>query len=157
MSRRVKRPAGKSGSAIVEFLLSAIVLLSFMFGIIDFARLFYTYEFVAYTARQGARYASVRGSACSSWTSACPATAADILAYVQGLAIGIDPANLTMNTTAGSVWPATSPSAAGCSAGVNNPGCEVRVSLSYNYQQILPFLLGGTIPLQSSSEMLISQ
>ena len=55
-SQRMER-----GSTLVEFALVLIVLMVMMFGIIDFARALYTYHFVANVAREGTRYAIVRG------------------------------------------------------------------------------------------------
>src|ERR1700733_11771077 len=128
-----QRRSGTKGGSIVEFAMSIIVLLILIFGIINFFLAFYAYQFVTYAARAGARYAIVRGSACTSWPvngtipNNCDATAAQIQTYIKSLNLpGIDPALLTMNTTTSFVWPDTAPAAtAGCTsvAGVyNSPG-----------------------------------
>ena len=93
MRRRLRKIAGEErGDSMVEFALSAIVLFSAIFGILDCSRALFVYHFVSYAAQEGTRYAIVRGSAFSGTscattsTLACDATSANITSYVQGLA-----------------------------------------------------------------------
>jgi Flp pilus assembly protein TadG len=138
-----------------------MLLLTLIFGILEFTLAFYTSEFVTYAARAGARYAMVRGSACNSFATNCPATAAQIQTYVKSLTLpGINPALLTMTTTSNVVWPDTSPAstATGCTAAsLNTPGCAVQVKLTYTYHLALPWVSTQTVTLTGASEMLISQ
>jgi Flp pilus assembly protein TadG len=79
------------GSTLVEIALTITVLLTLIFGVIEVGLMLYTYHFVSYAAREGTRYAIVRGSTCSGFSSACPATASDIQNYVSNLGFpGID-------------------------------------------------------------------
>ena len=155
--------ARKRGSAVIEFALSSLVFLAFMFGIIDFARAAYTYEFVTYAARSGARWASVRGSTCAAtngdaWcdpatSSASGATQADVQTYVQSLNLpGISPTQITATVT----WPQTG-DACNTSSAVNSPGCPVKVLVQYPYSSSIPFIWIKTITLTADSEMVISQ
>ena len=64
------------GSNSVEFALVFVLLLGFLLGILDFARLLYTWNAASETARAGARYAVV---------CADPTDKARILATMQGL------------------------------------------------------------------------
>lgn len=64
------------GSTSVEFALVLLLLLGFLLGMLDFARLLYTWNAANETARAGARYAVV---------CADPANKARILATMQGL------------------------------------------------------------------------
>ena len=64
------------GSTSVEFALAFLLLLGFLLGILDFARLLYTWNVANETARAGARYAVV---------CADPTNKARILAMMQGL------------------------------------------------------------------------
>src|ERR1039458_73601 len=80
---------GEEGSALVEFAFVLILVLTFMFGIMDFSRFLYTDHFLSGAAREGTRYAMVRGStwttACASTTTfSCNASAANVISYVQG-------------------------------------------------------------------------
>ena len=157
---RLARGRGrKRGSAVVEFALAAIILFAFMFGIMDFCRAVYAYEFVTYAARQGARYASVRGSqSCqngvSSPTNPFCATATQIQTYVQSLNLpGIDPGQITANT----LWYTGTGCPTGTGVPVNSPGCPVKVVVAYNYSSSIPFLRVATITMRASSTMVISQ
>ena len=49
----------KEGQALLEFALVAVFLVMVLFGIIDFARLFFAYATMANGAREGARYGIV--------------------------------------------------------------------------------------------------
>ena len=51
-----RRARGESGQALVEFTLVAMIFFLFVFGIIDFARLFQSWVTVQHAAREGARY-----------------------------------------------------------------------------------------------------
>jgi Flp pilus assembly protein TadG len=162
----VKNRARERGSAIIEFAVTSIAFLAFLFGIIDTGRAIYVYEFVTYAARAGARWAMVRGSQCSAlnpnaWcepasSATTGATAADIQTYVRTLNLpGIQASALTVNQTSTFVWPATG---AGCnSTTINSPGCPVQVQVSYPYQSTIPFFRITTLTLRASSEMVISQ
>jgi Flp pilus assembly protein TadG len=142
------------------------LLLTFLFGIMDFSRFLYTYHFVSEVAREGSRYAMVRGSTygsavcASTSTFACNATAANVTSYVQGLTPpGITSSSLTVTAT----WPGAAPTGAAtaCSTtnGNNSPGCLVQVVVSYPYKFMLPFLpkSSSTWTVSSTSVMVISQ
>lgn len=159
MRKRWKRASGQS---LVEFAIVLIVLTTCIFGIFDFSRLFYAYHFVSFAARQGTRYAIVRGS---SWTASCAdtttldcrATASNVQSYVQSIVPpGITAASVTATTT----WPGTTPSGAACTttSGVNSPGCRVKVVVTYPFTFSLPFMPKSALsPLTSTSEVVISQ
>ncbi len=76
------------GSSLPEMAIILVGLLAFLFAIVDFGRATYTYAFVAQLARQGARWAIVRGSQCV-FLDHCNATQAQIQAYVQSLSEGV--------------------------------------------------------------------
>jgi Flp pilus assembly protein TadG len=150
------------GSALVEFAFVLILVLTFMFGIMDFSRFLYTDHFLSGAAREGTRYAMVRGStwttACASTTTfSCNASAANVISYVQGLTPpGITASSLTVLPT----WPGTLAGAAtACDAtkGNNSPGCLVQVQVSYPYKFLFPFLPKSTLTIASTSQMVVLQ
>lgn len=155
MSRHYQRGASLPETAIV-----IAVVLMLMFGIIDFSRFMYTYAFVANTAREGARWAMVRGSlSCTNAPNlaSCNATPAQIQSYVQTLSVGLtDSSKLTINTSSSSVWPGCTPIAARGSP-TNGPGCVVAVQVSYPFKFILPYLPGPTYTMTNTSQMIITQ
>jgi Flp pilus assembly protein TadG len=78
MSFSFKSPRGprnERGAAAVEFALIASILFMFIFGIIEFGRIFSELEVMNSAAREGARVAAVRGTA-SEVSSAVQAAAA---------------------------------------------------------------------------------
>lgn len=140
--------AGERGSALVEFAIVSLAMLTLIFGIVDFGRGLYTYHLVSNGARAGSRYAIVHGSACT--VSGCPATQANIQTYVRGLAPGIDTTQLTVTTS----WATGS----GCTdVAHQGPGCTVTVAVAYPFKFIVPLLPGFTMTMRSQSQMVISQ
>ena len=65
MMRSVEQKNGEAGSALVEFALASVIILTVLFGIIDMGRALYAYDWVSDAARRGTRYAMVRGTSCS--------------------------------------------------------------------------------------------
>jgi Flp pilus assembly protein TadG len=143
------------GSTIVEFALAMGALLALCFGIIDFGRALYTYSFVTTAAREGTRWAAVRGSnSCTNSNntlSDCNASAAQIQSYVQSLSEGAtSPSQMTVTPT----WPNCTVAANGA---VNAPGCIVSVNVTYNFKFMLPFMPKVSIPFSTTSQLAISQ
>lgn len=163
--RRLFKLAGrlreKRGDALVEFTVSAVVFLTILFGIMDFARAVYIDHFVSHAAQDGTRYAIVRGgtwasnSCATTATMDCAATAADIQSYIRGIAPpGVTASSVNVATT----WPGTtiSGASAGCSP-TNTPGCLVKVSVSYNFSFLLPFMPTAGVTFTSTSEQVIQE
>jgi Flp pilus assembly protein TadG len=141
-ARRLLLLTGQEGTELFEFALVLIVLLTLIFGVMDFSRGLYTYHYLSNAAREGTRYAIVRGSACSGFPpSECPVSAEQVEAHVKSNTPGIDPMALNVTTT----WTPN-----------NNPGSTVKVEVTYDYKFIFP-LLPTTIGMKSSSQMVISQ
>lgn len=138
---------GDHGSTLVEAALSITLLLAVLFGVMGGGYMLYTYHFLSYAARQGARYAMVRGSACDSSGGMpdCPnVTSAQVQTYVRGIRqLGINSTQLTATTT----WP----------KGTNNPGDTVQVTTQYPFPLSIPFVTSATVNMHSTSQMVISQ
>ena len=162
--------AGEEGETTLEFALVCIAVLTLMFGIMDFSRLMYCYHFVSEVAREGTRYAMVRGqtfngTSCSaSQLADCDASSSNLQSYVSGLMpTGMVAANLTVTPS----WPGaaisgttgTCPSTKDNNGNVNSPGCPVSVQVSYKFNFMLPFLPSSltTYTLTSTSEVIIQE
>jgi Flp pilus assembly protein TadG len=144
---------GEQGATLVETALSIVILLAFIFGIMETGLALYTYHFIAEAAREGTRYAIVRGSTCTGFASACPASSSDVQNYVTNLGFpGIDPSKMTVNP----VWLAYT-SGSPCSAVCNSPGNLIKVTVTYNFPLSVPFVPAQTFTLSSTSAMIISQ
>jgi len=104
MFRSIRRQNKEGGSVIVEFALATLTILLVLFLIVDLGRALYAYDWVSDAARQGTRFAMVRGVLCDPLLgpvcSNAPygAQAADVTTYVNSLAIGVDPGQVTVNT-----------------------------------------------------------
>jgi len=157
----------------MEFAAVVPILLIIMIGIIDFGRAMYAYHFVASAARQATRWAGVRGSQCNpNYMTQCPATAANILSYVQSLAPPGLPTStasctsatvycLTINESTSFIWPGTtttSGSSTSCTSSGNSsnaPGCVVQVQVTYTWNSGIP-LIPYTLVMSSTSDWVIS-
>jgi Flp pilus assembly protein TadG len=139
---------GERGASLPETAIVMGVVLALLFGIVDFGRAMYTYAFVAQLAREGARWAIVRGAQCTQLDH-CNASSSDVQTYVQSLSEGATNAN---GITASATWPT-------CPAGLsgNQPGCTVNVNVRYTFAFIAPFVSHLTMPMSSTSQMVISQ
>jgi hypothetical protein len=145
------------GSTLVEFALSLTILLTLVFGILAMCIALYSYHFISEAAREGTRYAIVRGSSCPNYgylLPNCPLTASDqVETYVKGLGFpGIDPNDMTVNTT----WPATGVPCIPMASPCNNPGNVVRVTVTYAFPLSIPFVSKNTLTMTSTSQMVIS-
>ena len=127
----------QKGSAIIEFALCFLLILSMLYGVLEFSRIVYSRTVLAGATREASRYAMVHGS-----RSGSPATDATIRSQVIRWGYGLDPTALVVNTT----W---DPS--------NTPGSRVRVETSYTIAPFTRLIMGGPMTLASRSEMVISQ
>jgi Flp pilus assembly protein TadG len=151
----------EEGSAIMETAMSIIILLTFMFGVMEGSLAIYSYHFISEAAREGTRYAIVRGStagaACgTSYNSYdCMASSGNIQSYVQNLGYpGIIPSNLTVS----SVWAAyASGNSCPASPPCNSPGNQVTVKVTYSFPLNVPFIPPHTYSMSSSAAMIIQQ
>ena len=148
MSAALPRGAHERGNTLAEFAVVLTTLMMLIFGIVDFGRAMYVYHLVGHAARAGARYAIVRGSACSA--ADCPATNASIQTYVRSLMPELNAPDVTVTAN----W-SSSP---GCATGDNAPGCLVSVNVVYDLKLFaVPLLPVARIHMNSTSQMVISQ
>lgn len=150
MQKLFRLACDECGSELVEFALSAMILMGITVGVIGFALAMYTYHCVSAAAQEGARFAMVRGYTWSEYTAEdcststtnftmvynCTASGTDIQNYVKSLATGgINPAGLTIDTTSADIWPGKNPdgTTTGCAPNANSQGCVVKVKVSYTF------------------------
>ena len=133
----MRRGCDIAGQATVEFAMTAVVFFLLTFGVLNFSMAIYAYNLVSYAAREGSRYASVRGSSAPS-----PAAASDVASFVKGETSGLNPANMTVSTS----W---NPD--------NNPGSFVRVEVQYQFSFMMPFLSLPQVSMASASQLVITQ
>ncbi|MEO5589047.1 MAG: TadE/TadG family type IV pilus assembly protein [Gemmatimonadaceae bacterium] len=111
------------GQALVEFaIVAGVIFIPLVFGIIEFGRLIWAKNMVTAAAREGARYAIVRGS-----SNGFTLTTADVSTYVTGRT-KIAPINVT------AAW-----------AGAHQPGDVVTVTVSYAYTPVVRVIPSKTV------------
>jgi Flp pilus assembly protein TadG len=125
----------QTGGVAVEFALGVTIFMLIFMSILEGGRAIMSYGTLAHLAREGTRYAMVRGTTDPSIT----ASASDVSDHVESRANGVG--DISVSTT----WP---------TGGSKAPGSMVRVSVSTNYQSIVP-VFGGFV-LSSTSEMVIT-
>lgn len=152
-----RRLRNERGSALIEAALSITVLLILLFGIIEISLALYSYHFISNAAREGTRYAVVRGSTwktqCDTYNSAaCTATPEEVESYVQNLAFpGIDSSKINVTPTWSTTLGGTS-----CST-CNASGDFVQIQVQYTFPFSVPFLSSRSLTMTSTSEMVIAQ
>jgi Flp pilus assembly protein TadG len=149
MSSRTSVPSqtaqSEAGQSLVEFAATFSVLIGFIFGFIELCLAFYSFGMISESAREGSRYAMVRGSTCVNGAKAsCVATAAQVNTFVSSLGFpNIGGGNVNVSTT----FP----------DGNQNPGSRVQVQVTYQFPITMPYVTSGPISIASTSEMNIVQ
>jgi Flp pilus assembly protein TadG len=123
------------GVEVIEFALVSILFCLLVFGIMEFGRAVWIYNTVAHLAKEGARFAMVRGS-----ESNHTATPTDVETYVSERAAGMT--GLTVTTT----WDDSS----------KDPGTVVQVQVDKDFDPALPLVGLGPFTLSSTSRMVIT-
>jgi Flp pilus assembly protein TadG len=147
-----RKRRGQRGQAMIEMSLCMIVLFFMIFGIFQYSQISFANNFCSFAAQQGARYAAIRGVAsanalptnpstcgtsCTNVSSGDPTTA-----FVQGLAVGLNTANLTVTTAWG-------PSGTGTAG--NAAGSTVTVTVKYVLNPILAVISANSFTLSSAA------
>ena len=128
IARARKKKKSNAGQSVVEFALTLPLLLFIALGVLDLGRVYFAYMTVINATREGARYGAAN-----------PNNNSGIISHATNEATGsgITLSNVTVSC------------ASGCTLG--NP---IRVTVSYNFQLLTTYILGGTtIPLQAFTEM----
>jgi len=144
----------EAGTALVEFALSMVLVLTIVFGVIDFGRAIFAYVWVANTARIGARYVMVTGAFCRypDGTS-CGASNTQLIDYLQNNSLGIMFTNACpISGSQGAVCiqagciNAAAKDQLPCASGVKG-----AVQVQYQFGFICPFLSHQTWTMTSTS------
>jgi Flp pilus assembly protein TadG len=164
-SRACRLLCNQQGQSLLESALTISLLLTLLLGTMQVGLMLYAYHFVSYAAREGTRYAIVRGStSCSSLTMNCNASASAIQSFVGGLGfpgVHLSSSNITVqwaDYASGTGWSLcnSSNTSSGCST-ANAPGNQVKVTVSYQFPFTVPFVPVSFFTLNSTSAMVIAQ
>jgi Flp pilus assembly protein TadG len=133
----------QSGQSLVELAISLTVILMLLSGAVDFGMAFFTYTALRDAAQEGALYGSFNPD---------PASLSDIEDRVRNSST--NPVNLADTSKVHVVISWTNGPSAACQGSVGGITNGIKVSVSYNYPIIMPFLgtiIGSqTIPLNAT-------
>ena len=157
----------EDGALIVEMALVCLFLILPMFlGIFAMSTALYTYHYISEAAREGSRYAMVRGSTSCANTpglSNCGATPTQIQTYVQNLGYpGIIATSPTLTVT--TTWykktaapPTNWNTLCGATPACAAPGNLVKVRVAYAFPLNIFFFGTRTLNMSSTSQMIVAQ
>jgi Flp pilus assembly protein TadG len=144
---------GEDGQTLIEMAITLPIMFALIFCFMELCLVFYTYDMISESAREGAQYAMLRSTDCVTNNAGVSvpgtATSTQVNTYVSHLG--------WPNIAGGTITPATtyvqvSPNAAG-----NIPGNYVNVAVTYVFPIKMPFVSKNSITLNSSSQMYIIQ
>jgi Flp pilus assembly protein TadG len=142
----MRKRKSERGEQLVEFTLFGIPTIFLLFSIANMCFSMLTLHTIQEAVEQGARYASTRGSTCSSGTNTCTVKVENIADMVAGNAAGVPASALVMTLTSPSgatvscnpINTCQSGCTTGCSAkqatqwpptGDNSPGGNITVEV----------------------------
>jgi Flp pilus assembly protein TadG len=120
------------GNTLIEFAIISTLFILLSMGTLEFGRAVWAYNSLSQAAREGSRFAIVRGG-----DSGRAATGVQVGDYVRSRVSSFTP--LTVTTS----WQPD-----------NKPGSLVRVQVQYTFSPVVP--LFPSIPLTSTSQMVIA-
>jgi hypothetical protein len=124
---------------MIEFMLSAALLLTLVFGIMEMALVVFTYNTMSNAAREAARYAIAAGP-----NSPAPASKSQIQAFAMNCA-----PSLKLSASDVSVNWITDPNLSSRQ--------DAQITVSHTYPVSVPFLPKVNLKLSSTSQMMASQ
>lgn len=86
---RLLRGRGQRGSSLVEFTLVGIPLIFILVSTFEMARGMWMYATMAYSVREAARFASVKGHNCAVLTT-CSITVGDVIRTIEREGVALD-------------------------------------------------------------------
>jgi Flp pilus assembly protein TadG len=150
MRRLIRQRQRRLGSSLVELAFIAPVFLLLIFGMLEYARFFYTMQVMNNAAREGARYAVVNTN---------DTTKANVQTYVDGYLSGVGSNQLTgyNPTTSIDVYEADPTTGADTGTPFTGAGwgTAVGVTVTGTYKPILPgfLFLPGNVTITSTCVM----
>lgn len=136
------------GSTIIEFALSALMLLLLIFGVFEMSRMLLIYNTVANAARAGDRYAIVNGEDTGTTVNQIKTLVRNYLS-----AAPMSTSNATVNVC----YTGATITSGVCSGGSNAKGSTVSVSVTYPYDPFVSYYSSFlSINISSTSQGVIT-
>ncbi len=96
-----KRLAASEGTTLVEFGLVILMFMTLIFGVVDFARLFYAQTTLENAVRQAGRYAVTGNHQTNQQNGSQMSRIASITQVAQQAAVGLDVSNIQISSVTG--------------------------------------------------------
>lgn len=144
------RSSGQSGNSLIEFTLVGIPLIFVLISTFEMARGMWLYHTLAYSVKEGCRYASVHGQNCATLPNSCSVNIGQIARNIRSAGLGLEGSrlNLTFTDNSGTAlscamndclssnitWPPGS---------ANTPGMTITVSATYSFQSAIAMFWPG--------------
>ena len=167
MTQSPKASRGRVGQALIEFTFVGIPLMFTLISIFEVSRGMWIYHTLAYSVKNGVRYASVHGVNCvnaANNPNNCQvnigpsATVGTIANVIRQAAVGLDPAQTTLTFTDNS-GTVTTCTLSACTAtawppnvtGVNDVGKLIRIDIRTPFTSAIAMFWPGAPPLGFAS------
>jgi len=146
LANRFRLTASEDGSTLIEFAVTLPVMFMLLFMFMELCLIFYTHDMISEVAREGTRYAMVRGGSCpNSTTPTCKVNSAQVNAYVNSIGWpNLGGGTMTVNTQYSD-------------AANESVGSTVQVTVTYVFNITMPFVPRSAITMTSTSKMYIIQ
>jgi Flp pilus assembly protein TadG len=138
---------GQRGAVMVEFAITLLLMLTVIFGIIEFSKALYQYNTIANAARMGSRWMAIRGVKGVACNGGCPittgsstdpactdanlSTCSSVVAYVKSQLTLIDTTDTTLAVNA--YWSSTVNDTSNSCSSTGAEGCYATVVVSYPF------------------------
>lgn len=147
----------EEGNAIAEFGACAVLLVMVLIGVVELGRMILVYTTIADATRAGARYAIVHGADRTGSGADGPSgqgSDAQVKTVVKNFASA---GMITLPDTAINVTYPQASATGLCTSSGNLAGCQVQVSVTYQFLPLLGYYNSMlSVPLSSTSEGVIA-
>jgi len=142
---------------MIEMTLVGIPIIFILISIFEMSRGMWIYHTLAYSVREGTRFAAVHGQDCvtvvPTVTNACAKTVAQVAAVIEQAGIGLDRATTTLTFTAGGSISCTIVTCAANASqwppsGANGIGQIVKIDVIVPFHSALAMFWPGTRPVR---------
>jgi Flp pilus assembly protein TadG len=146
MSRRHR----SGGSTVLEFALAGIPMMLTFISIVQISLAMWTYQTLAYAAKETDRYIAVHGTHCASGTNNCKLTVGNVATAAANFAIGLSPSSLNLTLTSPSTTYTCNP-VSSCTSNSNQwpptsdstVGTVIQTRFQYQFNSALAMVWGG--------------
>jgi Flp pilus assembly protein TadG len=146
---------GRRGQSLIEFTFVGIPLIFVLISVFEISRGMWMYHTLAYSVKDGVRYATVHGSNCDPAVNGnnCLVTMQQIAAVIRDAATGLDPAQTNLSFYTFTAGTAKTQQGAPCTLIANSCGATVFPPAGQNQMGINMIEIDISTPFTSALAM----